>query len=76
MESASRITVQHVQAVHDAAHDREEEAERRDERMPSSAAAMRAQVAVLREVEGFLLQFIPESQRKSYELVVGRGSRT
>lgn len=66
MESPPEITVAHVQAVHDAAHESEEEAHQREERMPSSAAAIRGQAGLLREVEGFLLQFIPEQQRASY----------
>lgn len=66
MESSPNITVAHVQAVHDAAHDCEEEAVRRDGRMPSSARAIRERVALIREVEAFLVQFIPENQRASY----------
>lgn len=66
METPPKITVAHVQAVHDAAHDTEEEAGPRDERMPSSAKAIRDRAVQLREVEGFLLQFIPEQQRGSY----------
>lgn len=49
-----------------AAQESEEEAARRDERMPSSAKVIRERVELLREVEGFLLQFIPRSQRASY----------
>ena len=66
MDLTPEITVAHVQAVHDAAHDCEEEAGRRGERMPSSARAIREQAVQLREVEAFLLQFIPERQRSSY----------
>jgi len=62
-----KITVAHVQAVHDAAHDGEEEATQREKRMPSSAKAIRERVELLRDVERYLLQFIPEQQRASYE---------
>jgi hypothetical protein len=39
-----------VQAVHDAAHESEEEAARREDRMSSSAKSIREQVELLREV--------------------------
>ena len=35
--------------------------------MPSSAKAIRERVELLRQIEVFLLQFIPEQQRSSYE---------
>jgi hypothetical protein len=54
--------------VRDAAHENEEEADLRENRMPSSAKAIRERVELLREVEGFLLRFIPEQQRESYAL--------
>ena len=73
MESSPNITVAHVQAVHDAAHDCDEEAASRDERMPSSASAIRERAVQLREVEGFLLQFIPVTRRASYLPFVSRG---
>lgn len=66
MDSSAQITVSHVQAVHDAAHESEEEADRRENRMPSSAKAIRERAELLREVERFLLQFISKSQRASY----------
>lgn len=57
VESAPKIAVEHVQAVHDAAHAFEEGAAKRKERMPTSAETMRETAARLREVESFLLQF-------------------
>jgi hypothetical protein len=67
MDSSPEITVAHVQAVHDAANDSEEEAGRRDARMPSSAKAIRERAIQLREVEGFLLQIVPEAQRATHQ---------
>jgi hypothetical protein len=67
VEPSLKITVGHVQAVHDAAHDSDDEADRREARMPSSAKPIQERATQLREVEGFLLQFIPENQRATYQ---------
>jgi hypothetical protein len=66
VEPSPEITVAHVQAVHDAAHDSGEEADRREDRMLSAAKAIRERATQLREVEWFLLQLIPEYQQASH----------
>ncbi len=62
VELAPKIAVEHVQAVHNAAHAFEEGAAKRKERMPTSAEKLGETAARLRVVESFLLHFIPEHQ--------------
>jgi len=63
---SGKITIAHVQAVHDSAHDCEEEAERRAERMPTSSAVLAERAHALREVEALLLEMIPAEKRWTY----------